>query len=191
MKKLIIAMIVVLSACEDKNNNQLNVISTDSVNVEWMPEVDKRCKRMYLDSMPAVKIGLAGDYTAYRYGERNIGLERKALFVYIARDDYSIIHMLILNKKEELINTFEVAGVECGFAEELEDGSAEWCGDRLSVFENDSTFNLTNKTIKADSFMENAKFYIDSNVTTYKINYKAQIEKIGEKRYHFERIGIH
>ena len=175
-----------MSSC--KNTEYPRIYSTNVKGKEIV--IEESFRKKHLDKMPKINEMLKSNFFASIYDNKNLG-KNKLVFIIIRGDSYSMIHMLILNKKEELINTFEVAGVDCPFAEELEDGSVEWCGDRFSVFENDSTFNLVDKKIKTDSFLENSKCHIDSTVTTYKINYKAQIEKLSEKSYHFERIGIH
>ena len=174
-----------MSSC--KNNEPSRTYSTNIKGKEIT--IGESFRRKYLDKMPQINEMLKSDFSASIYDSRNLE-KNQLVFIIIGGDSYTMIHMLILNENEELINTFEVAGIDCPFAEELEDGSVEWCGDRFSVFENDSTFNLVNKKIKTDSFLKNSKCHIDSTVTTYKINYKAQIEKANEKNYHFERIGI-
>lgn len=143
----------------------------------------------YLDKIPRITEALGNDYEAFLYDERKIG-KNKAVFIKIGRDAYQVIYLLILNEKGSLINTFEVAGDDCPGANELEDGSVKWCGDKFSVFENDSVFSLTNKKIKTDSFFEDTRCYIDSTVTKYKISYSGNIEKLWEENVHFERVGV-
>lgn len=157
--------------------------SLKGFSIENKKELGDGFKKQYLNQISSIYEILDGDYSAYLYERKKIG-KNQGIFVYVVRDSYGILYLLLINKNKKLLSSVEIAGTNCGGVYERNNGQVEWCGDRYSLFENDSIFNTILVNEITDGYEVDAPTYTDSLVVKYKINNKGVIQKLEERIYH-------
>lgn len=157
MKKIIIfALLLSVYACGNRHKEL--IYSVDKLKITELKTVDDVFRKKNLDLIPVIKDNLAGDYNAFYLDEKNLA-GYSFITVYVTRDAFGIIFLLIFNK-DKLISYEELAGGICAGPNE-ENDTVYWCSESFSKFENDKDFQKTTVKKKSNDFA-NSPLFIDT-----------------------------
>ena len=144
-----------LTSCKPKKDE---VISLTNIDITKLEKVDSSFRSKVLDKISSVSV-LKSDYEAFFYKKFQVN-SFKAVLVYVVRDSYGIIHMLLFDNKDKMISSVPLAGDICAGPGE-ENGLVVWCNEVTTIFTSESDYHTTTVKKKSDDFA-NSPLFIDT-----------------------------
>ena len=147
---------VVLTSCNSKKKQ--DVISLNNLDITKLEKVDASFRTRVLDKISSVS-ELKSDYEAFFYKKFQVN-SFKAILVYVVRDSYGIIHLLLFDNNDKMISSVPLAGDICAGPGE-ENGFVVWCNEVSSTFTSEADFHITTVKKKSNDFA-NSPLFVDT-----------------------------